>query len=106
MEKLKEIDLIAAVEQTCREESFGFDGLLWQHVNDDASAVIHHGGLTPRIAYILNRPVSTVRRRLVALHKAGKMVRHGRATTTYRWWPVGLYDRCVAEKQQVSQPAN
>ena len=106
MKQLKEIDLVAAVEQVCREESFGFNGILWQYVNDDASAVVHHGGLTPRIAYILDRPVNTVRRRLVAMHKAGKMLRHGRATSTYRWWPVGLYDRCVAVKQQVSLTAN
>lgn len=99
MKQLKEIDLVAAVEQACREESFGFHGVLFEFVSDDASAVAHHGGLTPRIAYILGRPVNTVRRRLVAMHKAGKMLRHGRATSTYRWWPAGLYDRAVAEKQ-------
>lgn len=105
MFKLSEIDLIKAVEKACREESFNFSAL---HgiATDDASAVVHHGGLTPRIAYILGRPADSVRRRLVRLYKAGKMLRHGRANSTYRWWPVGLYDRCMSAEQQVSQPAN
>lgn len=101
MEKLKEIDLIAAVEQTCREESFGLSAL-GVYVNSDAAAVSQWGGLTPRIAYILQRPVPTVRRRLIKLHKAGKMLRSGRATSTYRWWPVGLYERAAAVGQQNS----
>lgn len=105
MEKLKEMDLIAAVEQACREESFGLSALS-DMITSDASAVSSWGGLTPRIAYILQRPVPTVRRRLLKLHKAGKMLRSGRATSTYRWWPVGLLDRHVAKEQQVSPTAN
>lgn len=103
--KLLEIELVAAVEQACREESFAFASLL-EYVKSDEGAVVHHGGLTPRIAYILGVSEQMVRRRLAAMHKKGFMMRHqSRAGGPIRWWPKGLFAR-VSAGGQVSSTAN
>jgi len=103
--KFTDLQLIEAVEQACREATFAFAGLL-EHVKNDDGAVVHHGGMTPRIAYILGANDQMVRRRLATMHKKGLMKRHqGRGNGTIRWWPVGLFDRVSAGKE-VSQPAN
>lgn len=103
--KLSDAEIVAAVEQACREETFAFSGLL-KYVKDDDGAVVHHGGLTPRIAHILGANDQMVRRRLATMHKKGLMKRHqGRGNGIIRWWPVGLFDRVSAGKE-VSQPAN
>lgn len=91
--------VLAALEQACREEFTGSS--LWQYVTCDQGAVVHHGGLTPRVAYVLQLPDAHVRRRLQAMVDAGLALRQQwRPGAPIRWWPVGLFARLTdgAEK--------
>lgn len=103
--KFTDLQLIEAVEQACREATFAFAGLL-EHVKNDDGAVVHHGGLTARVAFILGANEQMTRRRLAKLHSKGLMKRYQyRKGAVIHWWPVGLFDRVSAAKE-VSQPAN
>jgi hypothetical protein len=71
----------------------------------DHGAVVHHGGLTPRVAYILQFPDAHVRRRLQAMVVTGLVLRRqSRPGAPIRWWPVGLFAR-VSESAETAPTA-
>lgn len=84
-----------AVTQACREETMGFTSGPFTF---DEDAAAHGGGTTSRVACLLGAKVGTVRQRLAKLRVDGKMVRAGRRTSSYRWWPIGLADKIKAGK--------
>lgn len=102
MKRLTDTEILEAVRQACREESLVLASMM-HLVDSDEGAVSIGGGLTPRIAYILGRHPGTVRRRLNQMQKKGHLLRHGKRTMTYRWWPVGLWLESKTNQQTKEQ---
>lgn len=92
--------VLTALKQACREEvGSSIGSSLMRLVTEDRGAVIHHGGLTPRVARIVQRPEATVRRHLHAMVTDGQVLKHRPYACTIRWWPVGFLDELRKEQK-------
>lgn len=98
IDDLKRATLVA-LEAAIREDAYSMKQV-HEFCKNDAYC-LRYGGLTNRIAYLMNDPVGALTlRTLQSLRKTGVVRRwpDGDARgQVIRWWPAGLYEKIKSE---------